>query len=149
MYRRTGSGGWVKLADTAETVYVDRTVRSGTKYTYTVRCLSADGNTVTSDYQRAGKSSLYIAAPVLSGISNGKDGVRLAWDKPAGAVRYRVYRRTGSGGWVKLGDTSSAFFTDGTAKKGIRYTYPVRSITEDGTRCTSGYDASGISVTCR
>ena len=149
VYRRTGSGGWVKLADTAETVYVDRTVRSGTKYTYTVRCLSADGNTVTSDYQRAGKSSLYIAAPVLSGISNGKDGVRLAWDKPAGAVRYRVYRRTGSGGWVKLGDTPSAFFTDGTAKKGIRYTYTVRSITEDGTRCTSGYDASGISVTCR
>ena len=38
-----GSKGWTKLTDTEETSVTDTDVTSGYNYTYTVRCISADG----------------------------------------------------------------------------------------------------------
>ncbi len=37
VYRKTGSGSWKKIATTKSTSYVDKSVKKGTYYTYTVR----------------------------------------------------------------------------------------------------------------
>ena len=57
--RKTGNGKWVKLADVTSLKYVDTTVKKGVKYTYTVRCISANGKKATSGYNTRGLSIKY------------------------------------------------------------------------------------------
>ena len=54
-----GRNGWTRLGDTTGTSFVDTDVRSGGTYTYTVRCISADGKEFTSYYDTAGKTITY------------------------------------------------------------------------------------------
>lgn len=54
------NGSWVKLADTENCSYLDKDVRNGGSYTYTVRCISADGKQYTSPFITAGKKIKYI-----------------------------------------------------------------------------------------
>ena len=147
VFRKTGSGGWKKLADTSALSYADRSTASGTKYTYTVRCINSAGTAYTSNYNGTGKSITYIAAPKLSKAACGQNGVDLAWTKIAGAVKYRVFRKTASSGWRKVKDTTAVTFTDQSAASGYKYTYTVRCINSAGTAFTSAYDTVGKSVT--
>ena len=48
LYRKTGSGSWTWLAGTTGTSYTDTKVSSGTKYTYRMAVVSADGKTMLS-----------------------------------------------------------------------------------------------------
>ena len=143
VYRKTGTGKWVKLTDTAFLKYTDKTARPGTKYSYTVRCVTADGREFVSDLNEAGKSITYIAVPVLSGIDNVVGGIRVRWEKSAGAAKYRIYRKTGSGKWQKLVDTTALSYTDKNVKPGTKYTYTVRCVTKDGKSITSQYNIKG------
>ena len=43
-----GRKGWTRMVDTTSTSYIDKDVSSGRNYTYTVRCISADGKSFTS-----------------------------------------------------------------------------------------------------
>ena len=146
VFRKTGSGSWTKVADTTETRYTDKTAVSGTSYIYTVRCLSGDGNSFTSAYDPTGKSITYIAAPVLSGISLVNGGVKIAWKASTGASQYRVFRKTGNGGWTKLADVTGNNYTDKTAISGTIYTYTVRCLSTDGKSFTSAYNSTGMSI---
>ena len=47
VFKKTGTGSWKKLVDTADTSYVDTKVSAGKDYSYAVRCLDADGNLIT------------------------------------------------------------------------------------------------------
>ena len=146
VFRKTGSGGWEKVGDTTSTSYTDTTAKSGTGYIYTVRCISKDGKSYTSAYDTAGKSITYIAAPTLNGAANVNGGVKITWSAVTGAANYRVFRKTGSGGWEKVGDTTSTSYTDTTAKSGTGYIYTVRCISKDGKSYTSAYDTSGMTI---
>ncbi len=144
VFVKNGSS-WKKLGTTTSTSFTDTTVKSGTSYTYTVRCVSADGNTWTSRYDSTGKTITFLSAPVLSGISNTTTGVKVTWKAVTGAAKYRVFRKNGSG-WDILGDTTSTSFTDTTAKSGATYTYTVRCINSAGTAYTSAYDSTGKTI---
>jgi fibronectin type 3 domain-containing protein len=146
IYRKTASTGWKRIGESTSTSYTDTSAKSGTTYYYTVRCITADGKSTTSGYDTTGKSIKYIAAPKLSSISNGAKGVTVKWSASKGAVKYRVYRKTGSGSWKKLADTTSTSYTDKTAKAGTTYSYTVRCITADGKSATSGYDTTGKTI---
>jgi fibronectin type 3 domain-containing protein len=122
VYRKTGSSGWTKLYDTTSTSYTDTSAQSGTTYYYTVRCITANGKSTTSNYNSKGLSIKHIAAPKLSSVSNVAKGVTVKWSASKGAEKYRVYRKTGSSGWTKLADTTSTSYTDKTAKAGTTYT---------------------------
>lgn len=137
VYRKNGSS-WVKLSDTESTAYTDTTAKSGTTYTYTVRCINAAGSSFTSTY-RAGKSIKYVAAPVIA-LSKTSTGVKVSWKAVSGAEKYRVYRKNGSS-WVKLADTTSTSYVDKNVKSGTTYTYTVRCINAKGTAFTSAYYA--------
>ncbi|MCH5317266.1 MAG: leucine-rich repeat protein [Eubacterium sp.] len=148
VYYKTGKDGWTKIADTTSTSYTWTGAKSGTKYSFTVRCISNDGKSFTSGYDSQGKSSTYIAAPKLSSVANTTTGVQINWGKVTGAAKYRVFYKTGNGSWQKLTDTTSTSYTWKGAKKGTKYTFTVRCISDDGKAYTSAYDSTGKSITC-
>ena len=147
VFRKTGSGSWVALTTTNATSFLDTTAKSGNKYSYTVRCISADCRTYTSGYDTAGKSISFVAAPKLSSVSATSTGIKISWGKVSGAEKYRVFRKTPNGNWTTIGNTAYTNFTDIQAKKGTTYTYTVRCINNSGNSYTSAYDTVGKSAT--
>lgn len=136
---------WVKLADTASYSYVYKGVNPGRKYTYTVRALNASGRYIGT-YDKTGRSYLYIAAPGAPALTNTVSGVQLRWKKSAGAVKYRIYRRIGSGSLSEFADTYRVSYTDDTVQSGYRYSYTVCCITRSGTKVLSAF-SKGRSIT--
>lgn len=144
--RRTGNGSWKKLADTRSVKLIDKTAKSGTKYSYTVRCVTSDGKKATSAYDSTGKTITFLSAPELSGVSNVTGGVQVEWTKVTGAAKYRVLRKTGSGSWEKIADTTETAYLDSSAIKNMSYTYMVRCISSNGKKYTSAINSS-LSIT--
>ena len=69
IYRKTGGSDWSKLADTDSRTYTDRTAASGKEYSYTVRCITADGSEWTS-YYNSGKSVMFVKTPQVKSFEN-------------------------------------------------------------------------------
>ena len=147
VFYKTGGGKWTKLADTKATSYTWTKAKANTVYFFTVRCLSANGKSFTSDYNAAGKLLAATAAPKLTGAACELDGVKITWQKLSGAENYRLYYKTGKGGWTKLADTASTSYTWTGAASGTKYAFTVRGLTADGKSFTSAYDKTGKSVT--
>ena len=144
VYVKSEDKGWVRIAETGDTSFVDPNVVSGKRYTYTVRCLSSDGSHFISDFDRDGKSAVYYTAPILR-LSNMEDAVKLEWNAVAGASKYRVYYR-GSNGWTRLTDTAGTSAIDEDVTSGIRYTYTIRAMDNNGNHL-SWYYPDGFSIT--
>ena len=129
LYRKTGSGSWSRIADikNGSTVsYIDKTAKSGTTYTYTIRAYSGK---YMSDWKTT-KTIKRLADPTVSSASNITAGVQVKWSKVTGATGYIVYRKNGSGSWSRVADIksgSTVSYTDKTAKSGTTYTYTVRA----------------------
>ena len=139
------TGGWKKIADTTGTSYTWTKAKSGTKYSFTVRCVDKAGKNYTSAYDTTGKSITYLATPKLSSVTNAATGITIKWGKVTGAAKYRVYYKT-TGGWKKLVDTAKTSYTWTKAKSGTKYTFAVRSLSSTG-KTTSAYDTTGKSIT--
>ena len=149
VFRKTGSGSWTRVADTTNLSYVDKSVKPGTKYTYTVRCMSRDGSYYMSSYDKTGKTATAVfklSNPVLVSAKNTTAGVRVKWNSVSGAEKYRVFRKVSGGSWKKLADVTTLSCTDATAKIGTTYVYTVRCISSDGRTYLSSYDAAGKTV---
>ena len=129
LYRKTGSGSWSRIADikNGSTVsYIDKTAKSGTTYTYTIRAYSGK---YMSDWKTT-KTIKRLSDPTVSSASNITAGVQVKWSKVTGATGYIVYRKTGTGSWSRVADIksgSTVSYTDKTAKSGTTYTYTVRA----------------------
>lgn len=148
VFAKTETGNWKNLGDTASNSFTWTGAKSGTKYTFTVRCISKDGNAYTSGYDSKGKSITYIAAPKISSLSKNSSGIEVKWGKVNGAEKYRVfYKADGENTWHKAGDTTSTNYTWKGGKKGTKYTFTVRCISKDGKTFTSAYDTKGKSIT--
>jgi len=97
VFRKTGSGSWTKVGDTTALSLVDKTAKNGTKYTYTVRCISSDGKSYTSALNSTGKSKTYVAAVTIKAISNTKaKTMTLKWGKNSAATGYEIQYATNS-----------------------------------------------------
>ena len=143
------NGSWSKIGDTTNTSYTYKDVKSGTSYAFTVRTVTTDGKQFTSGYSTSGWSQKYVATPQISSLTNTKSGVQIKYNKPAGTDKFRIYRKTGSGSWTKLGDTTATTYTDKTAKSGTTYSYTVRCISSDAKSFTSYYNTTGKSIKCK
>ena len=146
VFYKTAGGSWTGIANTTATSYTWTGAKSGTKYTFTVRCLDKNGNYISS-FDSTGKSITYVAAPKLSAVKNTATGVNITWAKSAGAVKYRVFYKTGHGTWTKIADTTSTSYTWKGAKSGIKYTFTVRCVDKDGKSYTSSFDGTGKTIT--
>ena len=140
-----GSGGWKRLTETTDTSVTDSDIVSGYTYTYTVRCVSADGNSFTSDFNHDGVACKYTVTPTLKPLELTKDGINISWSASKGAEKYRVYYY-GSKGWTKMAETTSTSYLDTDVSSGYSYRYTVRCITEDGTKFTSDCDTEGVKI---
>ncbi len=141
--------GWKRIGDTTGTSFVHTGAASGTKYTYTVRCVTKDGTRYISKYNKTGWTITYVAAPALPTVKNTSSGVQVNWKKVKGATMYRVCRKVGSGKWVKLADTSSLSYVDKSAKNGVTYYYTIRCMSKDCKSYASAYIKGGTKITCK
>ena len=125
--RKTAGGTFKKVADVSGNTasYTDKSAKSGTKYTYTVRCISADGKKSTSDYDKTGKTLLRLSAPTLKKATPVSKKITVTWGKVAGAKGYYVYRKTGSGKYSKVATVTGTSYADKKVTKGKKYTYTV------------------------
>ena len=148
VFYKTADSGWTKIADTTSTSYTWNGAKSGTKYTFTVRCINSSATAFTSAYDTTGKSITHLSAPKISSVTNTTTGVKISWGKVTGAAQYRVfYKANGESTWHKAGDTTSTNFTWTKAKSGTKYTFAVRCLSKDGNSYTSAYDTTGKSIT--
>ncbi len=122
VYRKIKGGEWKYLDSVSKTYYTDKSVKSQTKYYYSVKTINEAGASVFSK----SRSKYYLAAPTLKQISNTSDGVKITWSKIKNADEYRVYRKTGEGDWKYLGYTTLTYYTDTSAKSGTKYYYAIK-----------------------
>ncbi|MGN1316722.1 MAG: leucine-rich repeat protein [Acutalibacteraceae bacterium] len=125
LYRKTDSTQWSEIADFkgGVTAFEDTTCKSGETYYYTVKAYSG---TVESGCDYDGVSAMYLSIPKLKKAENTSSGIKITWEKVAGANGYIIGRKSGSGSWTKIAQTKDVnTYTDKTAKAGTTYTYTV------------------------
>ncbi len=103
IYRReAGSNDWNKVKSVKKSSvgsFIDRTVKSGKSYVYTVRRVNGGSLSAYKD----GKNSVkYISGPSKIYVRNSPKGVRIDWQKVSGADKYIVYRKVSGGKWKKI-----------------------------------------------
>ena len=150
VYRKaTANTDWKVIATVSSASYVDRTTKIGTKYTYTVRGVAADGKTLSPGYDKTGVSATAAPANVTMGSAKAvNSGIQVTWQRAEDAAKYRVYRKDAANtGWKAIATVSDTSYVDKTAKIGTKYTYTVRGVAADGKTLSPGYDKTGVSAT--
>jgi fibronectin type 3 domain-containing protein len=122
----TGTGYASVATVTTGTTYSDINVSNGTTYYYVV---TASNGTCSSAKSVEVSGTPSCTPPVVPTglVATGNNGsVALTWSAPAGAVSYRVLRSTTSGsGYVLLGTSGTASYTDTNVTNGTTYYYVV------------------------
>lgn len=143
------ASGWKKLGDTKSNCFTDKSVKSGTVRTYTVRCINASKTRFTSGYNRKGSKFTYnMPTPLLTHLTSTEKGIQLRWTSAKEAKRYRVFRKSKTG-WTRIADTTETVYTDEAVEQGVTYTYTVRCLSNDRKKYTSAYNKQGRTVTCQ
>ncbi len=143
VYRKAaGEKSWTALADVKTTSYVDKTAKSGTKYTYTVKAFNGK---VSSGYDSTGLTLKYLVMPKITKLTNTTAGINIKWSATSGAsTGYRVYRKgPGETSWKLLGTVKTTSYTDKNVKNGQTYKYTIRAV--DGSNL-SAYNSTGSSI---
>ena len=153
LYYKTDGIGWTKVCDTTMNGGDHTNLKTGKTYTYTLRILSADSKRYLSGFDPIGVSTKYLATPKISKAEYTYDGIKLSWNKVAGAEKYRIYYKDRTG-WNKLADTTGTSFLDRgivsrelnstSSPSDIQYAYTIRCISAEGEKYQSGYDTKGI-----
>lgn len=131
IYRKAGTEkNWTRIASVGitECSYTDKSAKSGTVYTYTVRAANIIGG---GAFDKNGLKSLYLAQPAVKTVN--KNGfVNISWSKVSGAKGYNVYRKApGQTNWIKIAavkNGSTVTFDDHNTASGSVYTYTVRAV---------------------
>ena len=134
--------GWKNrgTAKATATSWVDKNAKEGTYYRYTVRAVYGS---YKSSY-KASDNTIRLLNPTVK-VAKATNGVKVSWNKIAGAKNYNVYRAEYVNGkwssWKVVTTTESNTFayTDKTVKKGITYKYTVRAVNG---KTMSSYKAS-------
>ena len=126
IYRKVGTGAYscIKTVNAAVVTYLDKTVKSGTTYTYLVKPYVGNNVGTYTKSTRLYLKSVTVKARIASA------GVTVSWTKSAGATEYRVYRKVSGGKYAlvkKVNGTSNLSWNDRSASKGKTYCYYVRA----------------------
>ncbi len=144
VYRKSGKGSWklVKKLSNKTFSYTDKKVKSGVKYTYSVKAVN---NPVISSYNY--KTIEHLKKPVIKSAKSTKSGITIKYSRTSGADKYYIYRKlNGADEWEKIATvkgSSKVSYTDKTAKKGKTYRYTVRAYSGS---YKSAYDTKGIKI---
>ena len=145
---------WKVIATVAGTSYTDKSGTAGTKYSYTVRGVAADGKTLSPGFDRTGVSATMPAAsttPANVTLGSAKavsGGIQVTWQAASGAAKYKVYRKDAvNTRWTVIATVTGTSYTDKSAKAGVKYSYTVRGVAADGKTLSPGYNKTGVSAT--
>ncbi len=145
---------WTVIATVTGTSYTDKSGTAGTKYSYTVRGVAADGKTLSPGFDRTGVSATMPTAsttPANVTLGNAKavsGGIQVTWQAASGAAKYNVYRKDASNTvWRVIATVTGTSYTDKSAKAGVKYSYTVRGVGSDGKTLSPGFDRTGVSAT--
>ncbi len=144
VYRKVNGGSWQFLSTTssAAVMFHDKTAKAGNNYTYTVQAVSEG---FISGYNSAGKTTSYVGKPTNIKVINAKDGLFVSWNKGAGDVSFRLYRKdTVNKSWLLIYEGKNAYYQDNSIVNGTTYTYTVRSVGKVGTY--SAYNTKGVGL---
>ena len=139
------SNGWTKITDTDFTTYTDNSVSPKQSYTYTVRCLSDDGEKFISGFNPKGSKTEYYSVPKIKGVEVKNGSVHISWGNDV-VPKYRLYYKTDGIGWTKVCDTTMNGGDHTNLKTGKTYTYTLRILSADSKRYLSGFDPIGVST---
>ena len=118
---------------------VDTKVYEGTKYQYGIKAYYGDDPKTTTKLGPVGPMStalIYSKKPsetTKTVTANTDEGIRVSWNKVAGATGYVIYRRAWSsttGGWTdfqRWNNTTSTEWTDTKVYAGTRYQYGIKA----------------------
>lgn len=147
VHRKVNGGSWYTIATVNGTSYTDKQVTPGVTYTYTVRCLHADGT--YASWYNDGKTLVYNGVVKSVELENGQYCVIVKWKPITGAAKYRVYRKANAGDvWKGVGDTpnaSTTSFEDHKVVSNTDYIYTVRGVDSSG-NLIGDYDTVGKSI---
>ncbi len=143
VYRRAaGEKSWTFIANVDGGEYLDKNVKNGTYYRYTVKAKNDNG---LSKVDATGALIKCVATPVMKKINNATTGIYVGWAEVTGADHYRVYRRAaGETSWKFMGQTRNLWWVDkGVVNaNGGYYRYTVRAVAKTSSGDTySGYEA--------
>lgn len=140
IYRESSSGErkLLKTVKNTVTTYTDKKVenQNGKTYTYTVQPYSGDQNGPAE-----GVSVTRLTGVTLKKASKSGSNIKLTWSRNSKAKGYQIYRKTGSGSWVKvktITKNSTLTYTDKSVKRGKKYTYKVRAYKDTSVSQFSG-----------
>lgn len=142
VWRKTGNGSWSWIGRTTNTFYNNGKVTAGTEYTYTVRAYRGSFDTANknkydaeywSKYDADGVTAVRLMPGKISSVTNGASSISVKWNKVTGAKGYYVYKKTGSGSYVRIATVGSSTlsYSDKDFKNGTSYTYAVRPYNGD------------------
>lgn len=139
------NNGWKKLGDTTSSI-LNKNVKYGRPYNYTVRAMNASGQFI-SGYYSGGFSIACIATPQITSVSRGYESLKLTWKKDSQTSYYRIFRKApGEKSWTSIADTASTYYNDYNVDTNTKYTYTLRCIDQNG-YYGSYYDTVGKSQT--
>ena len=126
VYRKTGNSGWTKIGTTTNLLFLDKNVKLGTTYVYT---LKAVGSTATSTYYSSGwKRQFTPGTPSATSVLNSANSIKVSWNKVSGATGYVLYRKANNAtSWTKIATVKATSYMDKSVKANIRYTYTIRA----------------------
>lgn len=146
LYRSVNNGIWCRIAKLqgGKTIsYTDKDVFSGNTYRYRIR---AAKGAFFGSYEVEGVSAKCLTAPVLTGIVNDNDGIKITWKGTVGADSYRIYRRaSGERYWTYLETVSGSQYIDTKVKSGTYYRYTVRAAAGN---TFGSFDSIGLLIRC-
>ena len=144
---------WTVIATVTGTSYTDKSGTAGTKYSYTVRGVAADGKTLSPGFDRTGVSATMptaSSAPANVTLGSAKavsGGIQVTWQAASGAAKYKVYRKDAvNTKWTVIATVTGTSYTDKSAKAGVTYSYTVRGVGSDGKTLSPSYNKTGVSA---
>ena len=155
VYRKDASNTvWRVIATVTGTSYTDKSGTAGTKYSYTVRGVAADGKTLSPGFDRTGVSATMPTAsttPANVTLGSAKavsGGIQVTWQAASGAAKYKVYRKDAvNTRWTVIATVTGTSYTDKSGTAGTKYSYTVRGVAADGKTLSPGFDRTGVSAT--
>lgn len=150
VYRAVGSGEYKQIATLGAnaTSYTDKSLSAQKLYKYMIKAYTTSGSKVYSDNSPVKK---VITRPSnVSSVSvsnNTSSSITVKWSKQGSAKGYQIYRKAGSGSFVKvatINNNNTLTWTDKNVKGCTTYTYRVNPFaTIDGKTVVS----TGKSIT--
>lgn len=91
--RKVNSGSWVKIKNTSQLSFVDKDVRVGYTYTYTIKAYKKiNGKYIFSPYDKKGQAAKLTTS--ISVADTHKGSANIFWKQTRGAAGYYIYRAT-------------------------------------------------------